>query len=70
MKTPKLIIPSQNYGSEPIKRQLQQILKKAFELAGYTEEDIKFTDKTDSVKSSYYVEYVIDSVIADLQKDY
>ncbi len=36
----------------------------------YTEEDIKFTDKTDSEKSSYYVEYVIDSVIEDLQKEY
>ena len=36
----------------------------------YTEEDIKFTDKTDSDKSSYYVEYVIDSVIEDLQKEY
>lgn len=36
----------------------------------YTEDDIKFTDKTDSDKSSYYVEYVIDSVIADLQKEY
>ncbi|MBQ7115872.1 MAG: transglycosylase domain-containing protein [Clostridia bacterium] len=36
----------------------------------YTEDDVKFTDKTDSDKSSYYVEYVIDSVIADLQKEY
>ena len=36
----------------------------------YTEEDIKFTDKTDNEKSSYYVEYVIDSVIEDLQKEY
>lgn len=36
----------------------------------YTEEDIKFTDKTDSEKSSYYVEYVIDTVIEDLQKEY
>lgn len=36
----------------------------------YTEEDIKYTDKTDSEKSSYYVEYVIDSVIEDLQKEY
>ena len=36
----------------------------------YTEDDVKFTDKTDSDKSSYYVEYVIDSVIADLQKKY
>ncbi len=36
----------------------------------YTEDDIKFTDKTDSEKSSYYVEYVIDSVIEDLQEEY
>ncbi|MBE6800649.1 MAG: hypothetical protein E7529_05545 [Ruminococcaceae bacterium] len=36
----------------------------------YTEDDIKFTDKTDSDKSSYYVEYVIDSVIEDLQEEY
>lgn len=36
----------------------------------YTEEDIKFTDKTDSEQSSYYVEYVIDSVIRDLQAKY
>ncbi len=36
----------------------------------YTEDDIKFTDKTDSDKSSYYVEYVIDSVIEDLQEKY
>lgn len=36
----------------------------------YTEEDIKYTDKTDSEMSSYYVEYVIDSVIEDLQKEY
>jgi len=36
----------------------------------YTEEDIKYTDKTDSEMSSYYVEYVIDSVIEDLQDEY
>lgn len=36
----------------------------------YTEDDIKITDKTDSDNSSYYVEYVIDSVIEDLQKEY
>ena len=36
----------------------------------YTEEDIKYTDKTDNKKSSYYVEYVIDSVIEDLQEEY
>lgn len=36
----------------------------------YTEDDIKFTDKTDSTQSSYYVEYVIDKVIEDLQKEY
>ncbi len=36
----------------------------------YTEDDIKFTDKTDNEKSSYYVEYVIDSVIEDLQEEY
>ncbi len=36
----------------------------------YTEDDIKYTDKTDSEMSSYYVEYVIDSVIADLQEEY
>ncbi len=36
----------------------------------YTEDDIKFTDKTDSEQSSYYVEYVIDTVIEDLQKEY
>ncbi len=36
----------------------------------YTEDDIKFTDKTESDQSSYYVEYVIDSVIRDLQKEY
>ena len=37
----------------------------------YTEDDIKITDKTgDSDKSSYYVEYVIDTVIKDLQEEY
>ncbi len=36
----------------------------------YTEEDIKYTDKTNNEMSSYYVEYVIDSVIEDLQKEY
>ncbi len=36
----------------------------------YTEEDIKYTDKTDNKMSSYYVEYVIDSVIEDLQEEY
>ena len=36
----------------------------------YTEDDIKYTDKTDNKMSSYYVEYVIDSVIEDLQKEY
>ena len=36
----------------------------------YTEDDVKYTDKTDSEMSSYYVEYVIDSVIEDLQKKY
>ena len=36
----------------------------------YTEEDVKYTDKTDSEMSSYYVEYVIDSVIEDLQDEY
>lgn len=36
----------------------------------YTEDDIKYTDKTDSEMSSYYVEYVIDSVIEDLQEEY
>ncbi len=36
----------------------------------YTEEDIKYTDKTDNKMSSYYVEYVIDSVIEDLQDEY
>ncbi len=36
----------------------------------YTEEDVKYTDKTDNKMSSYYVEYVIDSVIEDLQKKY
>ena len=36
----------------------------------YTEEDVKYTDKTDNKMSSYYVEYVIDSVIRDLQKKY
>ncbi len=33
----------------------------------YTEEDVRFKD---SGESSYYVEYVIDKVIADLQKEY
>ena len=36
----------------------------------YTEEDIKYTDKTDNKMSSYYVEYVIDSVIEDLQDEF
>ncbi len=36
----------------------------------YTEDDIKYTDKTDNKMSSYYVEYVIDSVIEDLQEEY
>lgn len=36
----------------------------------YTEDDVKYTDKTDSEQSSYYVEYVIDSVIEDLQEEY
>ncbi len=36
----------------------------------YTEKDIKYTDKTDNKMSSYYVEYVIDSVIEDLQEEY
>ena len=36
----------------------------------YTEEDVKYTDKTDNEVSSYYVEYVIDSVIEDLQKEF
>ena len=34
------------------------------------EDDENYTDKTDSDKSSYYVEYVIDSVIEDLQQEY
>lgn len=36
----------------------------------YTQDDVKFTDKTNSEQSSYYVEYVIDSVIEDLQDKY
>ncbi len=47
-----------------------QVTKDEEDEKEYTEEDIKFTDKTDSDKSSYYVEYVIDSVIEDLQKEY
>ncbi|MBQ6838752.1 MAG: penicillin-binding protein, partial [Clostridia bacterium] len=47
-----------------------QVTKDEDDEKEYTEEDIKFTDKTDSEQSSYYVEYVIDSVIRDLQKEY
>ncbi len=37
----------------------------------YTEDDVKYTDATDdSDNSSYYVEYVIDKVIEDLQEEY
>ena len=36
----------------------------------YTEQDIKYTSKIGSGESSYYVEYVIDKVIADLQEQY
>ena len=36
----------------------------------YTEDDVKYTDKTNSDQPSYYVEYVIDSVIEDLMDKY
>ncbi len=36
----------------------------------YTEEDVEYTNKTDSEQASYYVEYVIDKVIEDLQDEY
>ncbi|MGN0525977.1 MAG: transglycosylase domain-containing protein [Acutalibacteraceae bacterium] len=36
----------------------------------YTEDDVKYTDKTESEQPSYYVEYVIDSVIEDLMEKY
>lgn len=56
---------SENYkGSQVTKREEDE------DDTEYTEEDIKYTDKTDSEKSSYYVEYVIDSVIRDLQEEY
>lgn len=47
-----------------------QVTKDDSDEKDYTEKDIKFTDKTDSSKSSYYVEYVIDKVIEDLQEEY
>ena len=47
-----------------------QVTKPEEEDEDYTEDDIKFTDKTDSDKSSYYVEYVIDTVIEDLMEEY
>ena len=47
-----------------------QVTKDEEDEKEYTEEDIKFTDKTESDKSSYYVEYVIDTVIEDLQEEY
>ncbi len=47
-----------------------QVTKDEEEDEDYTEDDIKYTDKTDSEMSSYYVEYVIDSVIEDLQEEY
>lgn len=36
----------------------------------YTEGDVKYTDTSNSGMSSYYVEYVIDSVIKDLESKY
>ncbi|MBR2876969.1 MAG: transglycosylase domain-containing protein [Clostridia bacterium] len=36
----------------------------------YTEDDVKYTASNESGVASYYVEYVIDKVIADLQEEY
>ncbi len=48
-----------------------QVTKNDDEDIEYTEDDIKFTDKTgNSEWASYYVEYVIDKVIMDLQEEY
>ena len=48
-----------------------QVTKDDEEEPEYTEDDIKITDKTgDSEWASYYVEYVIDKVILDLQEEY
>lgn len=47
-----------------------QVTKNDKDDKDYTEDDVKFTDKTNSEQSSYYVEYVIDSVIEDLQEKY
>lgn len=46
------------------------VKKSADDSDTYTENDVKYTDKTNNGTSSYYVEYVIDSVIADLQSKY
>jgi len=47
-----------------------QVTKDDEEEPEYTEDDIKYTDSGDSEFSSYYVEYVIDKVIEDLQEEY
>lgn len=47
-----------------------QVTKDDEEEPEYTEDDIKYTDSSDSEFSSYYVEYVIDKVIEDLQEEY
>ncbi len=56
---------SENYKGSQVTETIDDIEDKE-----YTEDDIKFTDTLDDGKSSYYVEYVIDDVIADLMDEY